>query len=536
MTEMASMGAVPRRPVSSSRAARPAPATPGLDRRGFAALQSLAGNRAVAALIRPSPAVAVQRQIPEVTPKLTDDITKGRGKVWAAYRRLLTGELSWIRAKVRTLKRSDQPQWENRVKRSEESMSALEISPSDVRALLLPAIIKEVNQCAKDLRSQPDGAPATGKSELVPVLTKAPFTKYPLPKGPVKDNPDLELALGLLERVGSADLVVLLPKMFGSKHKEAGARLSQIPPLLKVLYHKGRFVFDPDMSPSMMAMGNHSRRLITLSTSAVNGTRSAEDLAAALLHEGAHVLEPAIIDYAYVGRGDHYFLPAELAVDNAANYEQVVYDVLGHHRSGGKSARAPDEVERMRRGEVEPARLVEAELRFLATRAWIRGFDLKGDVRLELAAQFRPVLDLPERGTHTAPLIRAIFSTLYEIVNKVHDIAEASTVTGGLHDVKPYAVAGQVVISRNDLATGNIHDLALAAMSAVCAAMYEAGLSAFTAAELMTFITSLEQNDRPLILRNVRAYLEWFRGQAPGPQRVRDLEEYAQARSGTEEF
>jgi hypothetical protein len=135
------------------------------------------------------------------------------------------------------------------------------------------------------------------------------------------------------------------------------------------------FVFEPNLAAGMGALAAGDGKIIYLGLDALTGRKGPAELAADLIHEGSHAiaLDPIghTIDLVYINCNGHLYLPAGLALSNAANYEQVAREMLDRGLVMDDEAAA-----KMHRLEAPPPVLAHVLLSSRAARAWVRANDL----------------------------------------------------------------------------------------------------------------------------------------------------------------
>lgn len=217
-------------------------------------------------------------------------------------------------------------------------------------------------------------------------------------------------------------------------------------------------------------------------------------LVTALVHEGSHILVPdATVDFAYRAQGAHYGLPPELAIDNAAHYEQLAINL------------AP-----LQAGEVRPPAVPpDASLLGLAmnivrskvTRAWVRAWDLKAATNAGRAA----VGDLLGARTATvgADIANALFANLFESMNSMMRLA-----LGNLS-----LQAGPAVMAMPVMSIPNAATPAAAATTAIGMLTQHLAGTAITAVPpvpFATFIDRIQDYDRGPLRPQLAAYYERY--------------------------
>lgn len=293
--------------------------------------------------------------------------------------------------------------------------------------------------------------------------------------------------------------------MFGEENIETAAkRIREIVATLRKVRQRRGFVDDEKLPRSTYAnaTGQGSRARVRLGVAA-RGAKTAP-LAVALMHEGSHIIDDFTEDFAYRGTRQHYFLPAELALYNAANYEQVAQDVLVGH---GQPPGAP-EIERARSFTEAPRLLAARIITVKITVMWIYAGNLRegGKIHPELP----PVLGLPDRRDHPDHkklLLRpAVLGALWDCVELLNGAAQRGIELRCA--AEPVRVAGNRVLlgfGDHELSEGSPGYLARRAQEKLCAWVVEAVQAPWLMSELNHFleIFRMDPRLRPHVLRSL---------------------------------
>ena len=191
------------------------------------------------------------------------------------------------------------------------------------------------------------------------------------------------------------------------------------------------YVFNPHLPASMGALAS-GEEIIYLGLAALTGSKTAAELAADLIHEGSHTIASDVlykssdgvskstVDFVYINCDGHFYLPGNLTVINAANYEQVAREMLGlvGTPKDGKAAAAMHELK------APPLALAHALLCSRAARAWVRANDLAtrpghrihdGNIDLTLALP----REAAELEMHNAWYL-GLYEAMAEVMNAVN--------------------------------------------------------------------------------------------------------------------
>ncbi|RLK25232.1 hypothetical protein DER29_3221 [Micromonospora sp. M71_S20] len=208
-------------------------------------------------------------------------------------------------------------------------------------------------------------------------------------------------------------------RLFGSTSSVAKARFAQTVTALRALLTRtdGRrsgFVCNLSLPDGMgaLASGQGDTAIINVGRSALDGTMHLWELAATLVHEGTHILaDNPTVDIVYRHRNAAYYLQGQIALQNAANFEQTVYEALGQ----GGPFPTDAEVAAMRGRSAPRTDSLHTVLASRITRAWVRTYDFTclDFTRTDLPKPVALVLtDLPQDRAY-APLTKAYMEALH---------------------------------------------------------------------------------------------------------------------------
>ncbi|MGN9768228.1 hypothetical protein ACTMS2_24090 [Micromonospora sp. SD12] len=208
-------------------------------------------------------------------------------------------------------------------------------------------------------------------------------------------------------------------RLFGSTSSVAKARFAQTVTALRAMLkrtdgQRSGFVCNLTLPDGMgaLASGQGDTAIINVGRSALDGTMHVWELAATLLHEGTHTLaENPTVDIVYRHRNAPYYLQGQIALRNAANFEQTVYEALGQ----GGPFPADVQVAAMRGRAAPRMDSLHTVLASRITRAWVRSYDFAclDFSRTDLPRSVAAVLtDLPQ-GRAYAPLTKAYMEALH---------------------------------------------------------------------------------------------------------------------------
>jgi hypothetical protein len=373
--------------------------------------------------------------VPALTAEFRTAITNNTDGIFAAYQRLLPYELAQTDrdiARLRTAGRRGL--YTPEVAAARTLWATVPTLPAASRVAPLEIVLKSINDLSPRVRDELAHQGDSGMDD---------DQQQPQQPTSAVRNRQVDSAIDLLTvRVvkcmqgpnATQQVTSDILLMFGNTMPQAIPRIKEIVDLLRELYNRPSpdgYVLDTTLPSSMAALGTNTgvrtTSYIRLATSALNGTVPVPDLACTLMHEGSHLIADSTIDFAYRGSLQHYFLPPELALYNAANYEQIAVNATG----------TPDQPPG--EPEIAAARAVTAQPRLLAvslltaqiTRAWVRCYQTASSFRAGRAVSEDAIvaaLDLPTAAWAEDQRLRSRF-TAY-----IDKITAASSTTEQLED------------------------------------------------------------------------------------------------------
>jgi hypothetical protein len=301
------------------------------------------------------------------------------------------------------------------------------------------------------------------------------------PEGPdPAGNPYLIAALRLIQekitsRLGPAvsdDTRKILTRSFGTVQEETVCAAfvaidKKLQQLLGITGKPGAgFVFEPNLSAGMGALASGDRKIIYLGLDALSGRETPAELAADLIHEGSHTLDVVpssktsnvsfgwTIDVVYINCDGHLYLPGNLTIINAANYEQVAKEMLGL-----RQALNNDDAAKMHKLDAPPLVLAHVLLSSRAGRAWVRANDLGSkDPEFQRSSRGTAAKGGLNPALPADPVLKdawyaGLFEAAFEVMNTVHkgltltsaDVPDGDASVNVLIDKRPYT--GQMTIT-----------------------------------------------------------------------------------------
>jgi hypothetical protein len=307
--------------------------------------------------------------------------------------------------------------------------------------------------------------------------------------------------------------------MFGNAMPQAIPRIKEVVDLLRELYNRSSpagYVVDETLPSSIGALGANTgvraTSYIRLRTSALNGTMSAPDLACTLMHEGSHLIADSTVDFAYRGSRQHYFLPPELALYNAANYEQIAVNAIG---SPDQPPGEP-EIAAARDITAQPPLLAASLLTAQITRAWIRSYQTAGNFR---TGQILPgqtivaALELPA-AAWAASLVQALLDGTFNAIDELNETAQKSIELrdGDMHqqDTTIRSVNGgsAVRFPQGTLRSLRPRDLARDALRAMCNLLATDNYAPATTSQLFAFVDGVDAFEDQRLRSRFTAYVD----------------------------
>ncbi|MGW0436822.1 hypothetical protein ACWDV4_30290 [Micromonospora sp. NPDC003197] len=338
-----------------------------------------------------------------------DEATKkeldlGRREVFQTYRVLMACELQRLRPKVEALPAGlRRDQLTARLSKVEALAGGAWIQQITVRG----ATVEQVATLFKEVQDSLDG--------IVPSIIGNPYLAAAVDE--LQKN--IVDVLANPSHSSYAAVNTAFGRLFGSAAVVAKQRFTLTVTALQDLLKRtdGRrsgFVYNPSLPAGMgaLASGQGNTAIINVGRDALDGTMHLWDLAATLTHEGTHTLaENPTVDIVYRHRNAAYYLQGQIGLQNAANFEQTVYEALG---KGGPFP-TDHEVAAMRGRTAPRMDSLHTVLASRITRAWVRTFDFtyldyaKTDLPKPVALA---LTDLPQ-GPAYAPLIKAYMDALH---------------------------------------------------------------------------------------------------------------------------
>lgn len=258
----------------------------------------------------------------------------------------------------------------------------------------------------------------------------------------------MDLIRDLFEKVDdkkNADRVAAVFKArFGDKHWETGqARFRQMDSTLRSLWRRTKPGFTQPAKSGFVLSAALPRNVgalaqvggyVSVRPSFLTADTPPADLLTTLVHEATHLGDQRTSDYAYRPTDAMTVLPPEIAVDNAAHYEELVLDLivtLGLKESvaTGTAGRVALPDPRAVTGDVH--RYAAALVQIKAARAWIRAMDLTRSAP-EQRQQVAQQLGVDE-STLGKDVTDMVFDDLVDLTGFVHQAAQQgiTLISGG---------------------------------------------------------------------------------------------------------
>ncbi|MEV0197177.1 hypothetical protein [Nonomuraea sp. NPDC050691] len=365
--------------------------------------------------------------IPYPTRALLEQIAANEDNVYASYCRLIEAALAKQATRGDAYQRLV-VQWSELgfVRRQETKDDA-----ARRRAAELPQFVTDLNQL------------------LAPAAPQAQQSAEDFP--PVAGSPWISRLLKLVEErvvvpieTDSPGAMASVHTCFGDEAAAAVPRFREILRQLQAIHARSDdkskgMLYNPALPSSMgaLARGSGADACIDLSSEFRPHLVSDVKAASTLVHEGSHTLEAKpTVDFAYREAHAHYLLPPKLALLNAANYEQVVINLIG----GMPGQLNAGEVKALREGAGDSLGQVHALMSSRVLRAWVRVWDLIGMAAngriAKIATEELRVLQLPSDPGLLTALLRELFAqleTLMSVVNTYLVLRLGPEPRGGLN-------------------------------------------------------------------------------------------------------
>jgi hypothetical protein len=312
-------------------------------------------------------------------------------------------------------------------------------------------------------------------------------------------------AIKLLEDNRDGFTGAAIGRFFGGSGASAAGRIKQIIDLLRKLYSQTEngsnprgFVVDPMVHEDKNAVstGAGVTGTMRLHENILVSCPGILGLAVTLMHEGSHLIEKPTTDFAYRDSGHHLLLPAEMALLNAANYEEAVILLMGPQAEEKKAEEKLPEVEEKKEVKVLPPtdsmQRAAVRLAVQITRGWVIAQRIQESNR----GSVDTMLDLPT-ASGTGPLAWALLAGLFSGVDILHYMVAHKFILEqlppGEKDVKivPRNDKESTIIRvPKDLADKPPAVLAEAILSTMCKIVVDNARTPLRANELAAFVLS----------------------------------------------
>ncbi|WP_433347448.1 hypothetical protein [Micromonospora sp. CA-111912] len=328
----------------------------------------------------------------------------GRREVFQTYRVLMAYELQRLRPKVEALPaglRRDQ------LAARLETVAALAEGAWMLQITVRGATVEQVATLFKEVQDSLDGVvpPATGNPYLTAAVNEL--------KSKIVD------VMNDASKPTHAAVNNAFARLFGSTSTPAKKRFAETVTVLQDLLKRtdgkqSGFVYNALLPDGMAALGGGQgdTAVVQVAREALDGTMHLWELAATLAHEGTHTLtDKPTADIVYRHRNAAYYLQGAVGLQNAANYEQAVYEALGQ----GGPFPTDLEVAAMRGRTAPRMDSLHTVLASRITRAWVRTYHFTrlDYTRTDLPEPVALVLtDLPKERAY-APLLDAYMEALH---------------------------------------------------------------------------------------------------------------------------
>ncbi|MEV4114636.1 hypothetical protein [Nonomuraea sp. NPDC049695] len=439
--------------------------------------------------------------LPVPTATMLADIKSDKNYVWAAYARLITGALAKVKA--------------------EEAKLGGDIGRRYTNERLIA--MTEFNRLNKPLptqnpqRTQALDERANGLPSIVTALNMLMGWVPPLAGHPY--------LLGLIDQLETSVVVPVenqeplaqqsLRICFGDKAGEAAPHFREILTQLRKLYartnDKGRgLVHGPALPATMgaLAHGTGDTAYVDLSTNLVNGLMDRFEAASSLFHEASHTLSAGgTVDFAYRDKDAHYLLTPDLALLNAASYEQVALDLLNKKLGSNEKA-----VAALRHG-VGTVQQAHALMASRVTRAWVRSYDMRaaavqGVLTSEMLSGLPP---LPQGEAYKDIVNQLVLAFQKQMDTLMGTVSSQLTIVGTAQteklEIKSTPQDSVLYVPYSWVGDRTPDEVALELLRFIAEKAWpEGGESDFNGSQLCGYVASIHITDRPELQTLLQSY------------------------------
>jgi hypothetical protein len=302
---------------------------------------------------------------------------------------------------------------------------------------------------------------------------------------------------------------------FGDKAAQAAPRFREILVQLRKLHDRtddqGKGLVHGAALPSTMgalAHGTGDTAYVDVSANLVNGLMDRFEAASALFHEASHTLSVGgTVDFGYRDKDAHYLLTPDLALLNAASYEQVALDLL--NKKLGSDERAVAAL-RHGAGTVQQAHALMASR---VTRAWVRSYDLgTAAVQGRLTPQMLSGLPPLPQGDAYKDIVNRLVLGLQEQMDTLIRMVNSQLTIVGTAQMDKLEIAStpqdSVLYVPYSWADDRTPDqVALDLLQFIAETAWpEGGESSFNGSQLCGYVASIHVTDRPELQAPLQAY------------------------------
>jgi hypothetical protein len=455
----------------------------------------------------------IQRAIPEIQGSDEKALREAKQDVFSAYRRVIAFEITKIKDQAeretqQSILTVTEEIWNKAVTEGRDKPFLFDETLKKLKRLIVDVNMIIKNQPKEPIRGQPvaedDESGSKKKTEDLPA----------------KNNRHLDKSIDLIvakvvNRMKTEVVTDSMNKMFGNKINDAQRRYGEIATELRAIYNRTDdnkrtgFVKDAGLgNMGALAVGQGASAIIKVSPRALRGEDEPHDLAATLAHEGSHVINNPTADFAYKQGGAHYYLPTDVALLNAANYEQVAIDAF-QGGEGELTSPAAGLIEQKRDLTERGPGPMLALLRSRVTRAWVRAFELRRPGPRAESPAAAGKIGAP--ADDNLAITQHIFDALFNDIDMVHSFILSGFDARRTIDedvTEPVLEKNTVLVPRLWLQTKSAEDITRTVLLMILERLR--GKSLFTPEQLADVIMSIETIDRPGIRATLLTYYGKF--------------------------
>jgi hypothetical protein len=486
-------------------------------------VQRTSGNQAALSLLgarpsspRHSVTAVVQRAIPPIGGAEKKALHAARADIFDAYYRAVSADITKI------TDGAAQTGFNDRLKLIKQSWdTALTQSSAVAKKDMLQRAVTGLTKLTTDLNTAlATQRPATNKPKTEEEENKSKKELDEQRAATPVNNRNLDFAISIVDakiarRVGATDAEALdsVSKMFGTRATDAKGVFPLVVARLWAIYkatdnkNQSGFIKDGSLgNMGALTIGSGANAKIHVSPKALAGQIEHSQLALDLLHEGTHAIDRPTADYAYKDGGGHYFLPPDLAYENAASYEQVGIDLIK-----GPSPGATQHAVQSKRALTEDRLDVAlAMVRSRVTRTWVRTFEMRRQPKRAESVGVSAVVGAPPESDPLA-ISQHMFERQYDAIDMIHQYVLSSLQAKLSYDEAQDNAKMKGAVALVPEAVVNLQPPSQVGIDILRALLPRIeGKTGFTTAQLIDLIMHIENYDRPALRAKLQGYYAKF--------------------------